>query len=209
MSSSNRPGRSSAGSIRVGRLVAPITTTFWSSSSPSISARMVLTTRSVTCGSPMLPPRAGTRLSSSSMKITVGATWRAPANRRAICCSQSSYHLDTRDELLAAPQIGFASRAVGLAVEAGDVDIRAKRYAAGVDSENLAPPAFVGDADHDLAVEAAGAAQRLVDRLGPVGGGDDDEILARLQAVHQAQQLRDEAFLGLALDLAALGRDRV
>ncbi len=48
------PGRSGSG-----RLVAPITTTFCSSSSPSISARMVLTTRSVTCGSPSPPPRAG------------------------------------------------------------------------------------------------------------------------------------------------------
>src|SRR3546814_9412815 len=48
-----------------------------SSSSPSISARIVLTTRSVTCGSPRPPPRAGTRLSSSSMKMTVGATCRA------------------------------------------------------------------------------------------------------------------------------------
>src|SRR3569833_575788 len=76
MSSSKRPGRSNAGSISVGRLVAPISTTFCSSSSPSISARMVLTTRSVTCGSPRPPPRAGTRLSSSSMKMIVGATNR-------------------------------------------------------------------------------------------------------------------------------------
>src|SRR3954452_22929029 len=58
MRSSNRPGRSNAGSIRVGRLVAPITTTFCNSSRPSISARMVLTTRSVTCGSPRPPPGA-------------------------------------------------------------------------------------------------------------------------------------------------------
>ena len=70
-------------------------------------------------------------------------------------------------------------------------------------------PLLVRNADHDLAVEAAGAAKRLVDRLGAVGGGDDDEVLARLQAVEQRQQLRDQPFLGLAGDLAALGRDRI
>src|SRR5438445_290627 len=45
---------------------------------------MVLTTRSVTCGSPRPPPRAGTRLSSSSMKMIVGATWRPLAHRRRL-----------------------------------------------------------------------------------------------------------------------------
>ena len=68
-----------------------------------------------------------------------------------------------------------------------------------MDAEDLAPAAFVGDADDDLAVEAARAAQRLVDRLGPVGGGDDDQILPRLQPVEQGQQLGDEPLLGLAL----------
>ena len=78
-----------------------------------------------------------------------------------------------------------------------------------MDGEDLAAAALVGDADDDLAVEAAGAAQRLVERLGAVGGGDDDEVLARLEPVEQGQQLGDEALLGLALDLAALGRDRI
>ena len=75
--------------------------------------------------------------------------------------------------------------------------------------EDLAPPGLVGHADDDLAVEPAGAAQRLVERFGPVGGGDDDEVLPRFDPVHQRQQLRDQPFLGLAADLAALGRDRV
>ena len=60
-------------------------------------------------------------------------------------------------------------------------------------------PPSSGTPIDDLAVEAAGAAQRLVDRLGPVGGGDDDQILPRLEPVHQRQQLGDEALLGLAL----------
>ena len=78
-----------------------------------------------------------------------------------------------------------------------------------MDAEDLAPAALVGHADDDLAVEPAGPAQRLVDRLGAVGRGDHDEIGARLQPVHQRQQLRDEALLGLARHLAALGRDRI
>jgi hypothetical protein len=102
-----------------------------------------------------------------------------------------------------------ADEAVGLAGEASDIDAVGERHAARVDGEDLAPAALVGDADDDLAVEAAGAPQRLVDRLRPVGGGDDDEVLARLQPVEQAQQLRDQPLLGLALDLAALGRDRI
>ena len=92
-----------------------------------------------------------------------------------------------------------ADEAVGLAGELVEVDALGERHAAGVDAEDLAPAALVGHADHDLAVEAAGAAQRLVDRLGPVGGGDDDEILARLEPVEQGQQLRDQPLLGLAL----------
>src|SRR5204862_5344248 len=52
-------------------------------------------------------------------------------------------------------------------------------------------------------------AKRLVDRLGPVGRGDDDQVLPRLEAVEQGQELGDEALFGLALDLAALGRDRI
>jgi hypothetical protein len=96
-------------------LVAPITTTDCSSSSPSISARMVLTTRSVTCGSPIPPPRAGTSESSSSMKITQGATCRARANSRAICCSLSPYHLESRSLDLVAMKFASASRATALA----------------------------------------------------------------------------------------------
>ena len=78
-----------------------------------------------------------------------------------------------------------------------------------MDAEDLAAARLVGHADDDLAVEAAGAAERLVDRFGPVGRGDDDGVLPRLDAVEQGQQLGDEALLGLAGDLAALGRDRI
>ena len=78
-----------------------------------------------------------------------------------------------------------------------------------MDAQYLAPAAFVGNADDDLAVETAGPAQRLVDCFRPVGRGDDDQVGARLQPVHQRQQLGDEALFGLAGHIAALGRDRI
>ena len=76
---------------------------------------MVLTTRSVTCGSPRPPPRAGARLSISSMNNTQGATCRARANRRAICCSLSPYHFDNKSEDLTAIKFAAASRATAFA----------------------------------------------------------------------------------------------
>ena len=102
-----------------------------------------------------------------------------------------------------------ADESVGLASQLIEVHVGVERHAAGVDAENLAAALLVGNADDDLAVEAAGAAKRLVDRFGPIGGGDDDQILPRLQPVQQAQQLGDEALFRLAGDLAALGSDRI
>jgi len=46
-------------------------------------------------------------------------------------------------------------------------------------------------------------------RPGPVGGADDDDFAARVEAVHERQQLRDDAPLDLARDLLAAGRDAV
>ena len=102
-----------------------------------------------------------------------------------------------------------ADEAVGAAREIVEIDVGRERHAARVDPEDFAAAGLVGHADHDLAVEAAGPAERLVDRFGPVGRGDDDDVLPRLQAVEQRQQLRDEALLRLAGHLAALGRDRI
>jgi hypothetical protein len=74
-----------------------------------------------------------------------------------------------------------ADEAVRRARELVEVDALAERHAAGVDAEDLAPALLVGHADDDLAVEPAGPAQRLVDRVGAVGRGDHHEVGARLQ----------------------------
>src|SRR5262249_32286447 len=67
----------------------------------------------------------------------------------------------------------------------------------------------VRDADDDLAVKAAGAAQRRVDRVHAVRGGDDHDLAARVEPVHESEELRDDAALELALDVLARGGDRV
>ena len=48
---------------------------------------------------------------------------------------------------------------------------------------------YSGSGHHDLAVEAAGPQQRGVEDVGPVGGGDDDDALGGLEAVHLGQHL--------------------
>ena len=46
-----------------------------------------------------------------------------------------------------------------------------------------------GQGDRDLSIEAAGTEQRGVEDLRPVGGGDHDDPLCRIEAVHLGQQL--------------------
>ena len=61
-------------------------------------------------------------------------------------------------------------------------------------------PGKVGPVDGDAAVETAGAQQRLVQHLGPVGRRQDDHALAGIKAVHLGQQLVERL---LALVVAA------
>ena len=64
-----------------------------------------------------------------------------------------------------------------------------QRLAAGVDLEDLLAALAVGAVDDDLAVEAAGPQQRRVEDVGPVGGGDEDDVVLHLEAVHLDEQL--------------------
>ncbi len=91
-----------------------------------------------------------------------------------------------------------ADETVGAPRELFEIDVLRKRHAAGVDAEDLAPARLVGNADDDLAIEAARTAKRFVDRFRPVGRGNDDRVLPRLHAVEQGQQLRDQPLLGFA-----------
>ena len=62
----------------------------------------------------------------------------------------------------------------------------------------------VGGVDADLAVEAAGAQQRRVEHVGPVGGRDQDDAAADVEAVHLDQQLV-EGLLALVVTAAHAG----
>ena len=58
--------------------------------------------------------------------------------------------------------------------------------------------------EDDLAVEAAGAQQRRVEHVGAVGGGDDDHVGVRVEAVHLDQDLV-EGLLALVVRAAEAG----
>ena len=57
-----------------------------------------------------------------------------------------------------------------------EVDPFVQLHVLGVDAHDLEAPDLVGDADVDLAVKAAEAAQRGVDRVGPVGRAHHDDV---------------------------------
>ena len=87
-----------------------------------------------------------------------------------------------------------------LAGERVEVDVLGERLAAGVDLEDVLAALAVGTVDDDLAVEAARPQQRRVEDVGPVGGGDQDDVVLHLEAVHLDEQLVERL---LALVVAA------
>ena len=84
-----------------------------------------------------------------------------------------------------------------------------QRHSAAVDFEDFPPPALVGYGNRDLAVEAPRAAQGGVQRVGEVGGGQDDHVLSLREAVHQRQELRDHPLFHVADDPLPPRRDGV
>ena len=91
-----------------------------------------------------------------------------------------------------------------LAGERVEVDLLGERLAARVDLEDLLAALAVGPVDDDLAVEAAGPQQRRVEDVGPVGGGDQDDVVLHLEAVHLDEQLV-EGLLALVVTAAHAG----
>ena len=93
-----------------------------------------------------------------------------------------------------------------------EVDVGREGNLAHVDLEDLLATDEIGIRDHDLPVEAAGAQQRRVQHVGPVGRGDDDDALVLLEAVHLDEQLV-EGLLALVVAAAearaAMASDRV
>ena len=81
---------------------------------------------------------------------------------------------------------GEAGRTAG---ERLQVDVLGDRLALGVHLEDLLAADQVGTVDGDLPVEAAGAQQRRVEDVGPVGRGDQDDAALDVEAVHLDEQL--------------------
>ena len=93
-----------------------------------------------------------------------------------------------------------------------EVDVGRQRHLAHVHLEDLLAADDVRVRHDDLAVETAGPQQRRVEHVGPVGGGDEDDALVRLEAVHLDQQLvqRLLALVVAAAEAgAAMAADRV
>ena len=69
------------------------------------------------------------------------------------------------------------------------VDVRLHRDLARVHAEDRFAPLQVGIADRHLPIEAAGAQQRRIEDVLPVGRGDDDDAGVAFEAVHLDEQL--------------------
>ncbi len=82
------------------------------------------------------------------------------------------------------------------------LDVRINRHLAHVHHQNLFTAADVGQTDHHLTVEPAGAQQGLVQHVCTVGGGNDDDAGIGFKAVEFNQQLVQRLF---TLVVAAAG----
>jgi hypothetical protein len=75
--------------------------------------------------------------------------------------------------------------------------------------EHLAAARGVGNADYNFAIEPSRTTQRGIDRVREVPGRDDDDLPAHFEAVHQDEELGDEALFDFAGYLLAPGRNRI
>ena len=92
-------------------------------------------------------------------------------------------------------------------VELGDVvqaDIRLHGLALDVELQDRLAAVDVGLVQHHLAIEAAGAQQRRVQDVGPVGGSQDDDVDVAVEAVHLHQNLV-QGLLALVVRAAQAG----
>src|SRR3989442_453459 len=81
---------------------------------------------------------------------------------------------------------GQTRRSLGDALQ---VHTGRERNLAGVDPQDLLPALHVGHVHYDLPVEPARAQQCRVEDVRPVGGGEQDHAVVRLEAVHFDEQL--------------------
>src|SRR5215210_86958 len=104
------------------------------------------------------------RSSSESRRVF----FSGPAITRMIPSSSSSWPIDLRPRRAASSAASLMRFARSAPVKPGDA----------------AAPEPVGPVDDDLAVEATGAQQCRIEDVGPVRGGDEDDVVFHLEAVH-------------------------
>jgi len=77
-----------------------------------------------------------------------------------------------------------AGKAGGPAGKEGELDLRGEFLLSGVDFEDGLSSLHVGEVDADLPVEAARSTQGGVEDVGAVGGGQEDDVVVGIEAVH-------------------------
>ncbi len=153
------------------------------------------------CDSASSKSSRSTRRSCSGMRNAARWSCRLPALRRSRLRPASR-----QSSIRSAPRKPCVRRAISSRKACASSD---ERHFAGVDFQDFAPAGDVGRADEDFAVEAARPAERRIDRVDAVGGADHDHGIDALEAVHQREQLRHRAGVGMRAGLAALGRHGV
>src|SRR5436309_1177001 len=154
-----------------------------------------------------MPPRTGVIASTSSKKMMHGAAVFAFRNVSRTIRSDSPTHLLMNSG--PRTEMKFASASVATAFAShvfpvpGGPKMMLHRGGRGPKCAN----SMLMTNGHSI--EPARPAQRRIERVRPVRGADDDDLAARLQAVHQGEQLCDDPPLDLARDLVSLRRNRV
>ena len=100
-------------------------------------------------------------------------------------------------------QVG-AAHARGAPGHDAEVDVGGHPLVLAVDLQDGQALLEVGQRHDDLAVEAAGPQQGRVEDVGPVGGGDHDDALGGVEAVHLREHLV-ERLLALVVAAAEAG----
>ena len=85
-------------------------------------------------------------------------------------------------------QVG-AGEANGARCDLFQVDIVRQGHLAHVYFQNGGAGFFVGAVQGDLAVESAGSEQGAIQYIGPVGGGQNQDVLVGFEAVHLGENL--------------------
>src|SRR4029077_12870813 len=85
-----------------------------------------------------------------------------------------------------------------------EIDLLVERLALRMDVEDLLPALAVGPVDDDLPVETTRAEQSRVEDVRPVGGGDQDDVVLELEAVHLDEELV-QGLLTLVMTAAEAG----